>query len=94
MMKQWMILATVLGLAACGSVGNTVLSDAKLQEKAAVVLRTQPENVMISNRASNIGSITFTATVRGKVHQCYVKTTGVTVSDAVCSGMRPVIHEK
>ncbi|MDK4687995.1 hypothetical protein [Kingella negevensis] len=87
-MKHIILIATVFTLAACGSVGNTVLSDATLQEKTATTLRTTPANLVISNRTATADSITFNATVGKKLHRCFVKTTGVTASEAVCSGVR------
>lgn len=82
-------IALVLG--GCGTVGNFVTADQNLQRKAAFALNTTPERVTISNRAGDIDTIRFTATVGKVSHQCYVSTVaGVMSSDAVCSGASSV----
>ena len=50
-------------LAACGTVGNSVISDKNLQQKSSIALNTNPENITISNRRSDgLDSVRFTAT--------------------------------
>lgn len=87
-------LAVCSLLAACGTVGNAVMSDSALQKKSAIALNAQPENISISNRRSEgFDTVRFTATANGKSHQCYVTTLAGTISsDAVCSngGAAPV----
>ncbi|XXQ67875.1 hypothetical protein ACKLNO_09680 [Neisseriaceae bacterium B1] len=74
-------------LSACGTVGNVVISDDSLKEKAAFALDTTAEKVSISNRRGDIDSVKFVATTRGRSHQCYISTVaGVLSSDAICSG--------
>ena len=81
-----MTLCSVV-LAACGTVGNVVISDESLKEKAAFALDTTADKVTISNRRGDIDSIKFVATTRGRSHQCYITTVaGVISSDAICSG--------
>lgn len=89
-MKKIAIYSLVaVALSACGSIGNTFLSDATLQEKVAETLRTSPNNVVISERNPGSKHIAFNAEVNGKKHYCYVTTSGVNTSDAVCSEMKP-----
>lgn len=86
-MKKFMALTALLMLGACGTVGNVVISDASLQEKAAFALNTTPDKVKISNRRATLDSIKFVATKGGKSYQCYITTVaGVISSDALCSG--------
>ncbi|MDK4680555.1 hypothetical protein [Kingella negevensis] len=74
-------------LSACGTVGNAVISDDSLKEKAAFALDTTADKVTISNRKGDIDSVKFVATARGRSHQCYITTVaGVLSSDAICSG--------
>ena len=81
-----MTLCSVV-LAACGTVGNVVISDDSLKEKAAFALDTTADKVTISNRRGDIDSIKFVATTRGRSHQCYITTmAGVLSSQAICSG--------
>ena len=70
-MKKFMALAALLMLGACGTVGNAVISDASLQEKAAFALNTTPNKVKISNRRATMDSIKFVATKGGKSYQCH-----------------------
>ena len=74
-------------LAACGSVGNSVISDKSLQKKSSIALNTNPENITISNRRTDgLDSVRFTAYANGRSHQCYITTVmGAISSDAVCS---------
>ncbi len=86
-MKKLLLISSVFALAACGTVGNAVISDASLQEKAAFALDTTADKVKISNRRGDIDSVKFVATTRGRSHQCYITTVyGVISSDAICSG--------
>lgn len=86
-MKKFLMGACLLALTGCGTVGNAVISDASLQEKAAFALDTTADKVKISNRRGDIDSIKFVATTRGRSHQCYITTVaGVISSDAICSG--------
>ncbi|OOH92396.1 hypothetical protein BMT54_00385 [Pasteurellaceae bacterium 15-036681] len=74
-------------LAACGSIGNAIISDNSLQEKAAFALNTNPDKVKISQRRGGLDDIRFTATVGKNSYQCYITTVaGVISSDAICSG--------
>lgn len=74
-------------LTACGVVGNTVISDQSLKEKAAFALNTTADRVVISQRNPSMDSISFVATVGGASHQCYITTVmGAISSDALCSG--------
>ncbi|XXQ68436.1 hypothetical protein ACKLNO_00760 [Neisseriaceae bacterium B1] len=94
MNKFIFISLTAIVLSACGSVGNTFLSDEKLQVKAAQTLRTSPSKVMITERNAGLDDIKFNATINGKTHYCYVTTTGVNASDAICSDMKPKLKVK
>lgn len=86
-MKYLPILCISVLLSACGAVGNTVISDESLREKAAFALDTTADRVSISNRRGDIDSVKFVATTRGRSHQCYITTVaGVLSSDAICSG--------
>ena len=82
-----LLLSIAVALTGCGAIGNTVLTDNALKNKASIGLNTNPENISISNRRSDgLDSVRFTATVNGKAHQCYVTTlAGAISSDAVCS---------
>lgn len=91
MLQRYLCLFSIIMLSACGSVGNAVLSNQHLQHKAAKALRVSSHQVTISERNAGLDDITFIATVRGKKHYCYVTTTGVRASDAVCSDMKPQI---
>ncbi len=87
-MKKILLIAlcsTVL--AGCGTVGNAVISDDTLKEKAAFALDTTADKVTISNRRGDIDSVKFVATTHGRSHQCYITTVyGIISSDAICSG--------
>lgn len=86
-MKYISLLCTALILSACGTVGNAVISDDALKEKAAFALDTTADKVSISNRKGDVDSVKFVATTRGRSHQCYITTlAGVLSSDAICSG--------
>lgn len=79
------LLASVL--TACGSVGNVIISDQSLQEKAAFALNTTADKVTISQRNAGLDNIRFVASVGKRHHQCYITTVaGVISSDAICSG--------
>lgn len=81
-------------LGGCGTLGNMVMNDNSLATKAAFALNTTSDKVKISNRSSNIDSINFVATTKGKSYQCYITTMGgVVSSDAVCSGANSVMKE-
>ena len=55
-------------LAACGTVGNSVISDKNLQQKSSIALNTNPENITISNRRSDgLDSVRFTATANNRL---------------------------
>ncbi|ULJ69079.1 hypothetical protein MIS45_10035 [Wielerella bovis] len=87
MNKLVMGLICAAVLSACGTVGNAVISDNALKEKAAFALDTTADKVTISNRHGDIDSVKFVATTRGRSHQCYITTVaGVLSSDAICSG--------
>lgn len=81
------LIGTILLIGGCGAVGNTVISDSSLQQKAAFALNTTADKVTVSNRTSTIDSIRFNAQAGGKVYQCYITTVmGAISSDALCSG--------
>lgn len=87
MKKLALVALSALILSACGTVGNVVISDESLKEKAAFALDTTADKVTISNRRGDIDSVKFVATTRGRSHQCYISTmAGVLSSDAICSG--------
>lgn len=83
-MKNVAILFAVAALTACGTIDNAVRSDESIQEKTAFALGTTAENVTISNRRSELGSVKFNATTNGRMFQCYYTTAGIT-SDVLCS---------
>ncbi|GAB3044675.1 hypothetical protein GCM10027155_07160 [Acinetobacter apis] len=88
-----LFLLTVLSalIASCGTVGNAVIKDTSLANKAAFALNTTADRVAISNRTSSIDSINFVATTKGKSYQCYITTVaGVINSSAICSGSNSV----
>lgn len=86
-MKKYLAFTSLLVLAACGTVGNAVISDESLKEKAAFALDTTADKVSISNRRGDLDSVKFVATTRNRSHQCYITTVGgVISSDAICSG--------
>lgn len=76
----------------CGTVGNMVIQDQTLEQKAAFALNTTSDKVTISSREGSIdGTINFLATVGKKSHQCYITTVGGAISSqAVCSGSNSV----
>lgn len=85
-MKKLYLLSLLI-LTGCGTVGNVVISDQSLQEKAAFALNTTADKVQISQRTGGIDDVRFVATVGKKSHQCYITTVyGIHSSDAVCSG--------
>lgn len=86
------ILATVI-LGACSVVGNSVLSNESLQNKAADALGVNPNQISISDRKPDgASSIRFTANNGGRQYQCYITTAmGAVNSDAICKqGGKPV----
>ena len=76
----------------CGTVGNMVIQDKSLEQKAAFALNTTSDKVKITNRQGSIdGTINFVATTGGKSHQCYITTVGGAISSqAICSGSNSV----
>ena len=76
----------------CGTVGNMVIQDKTLEQKAAFALNTTSDKVKISNRQGSIdGTVNFVATTGGKSHQCYITTVaGAVSSQAICSGSNSV----
>lgn len=86
-MKKLFITLIPCLLTACGTIGNTVISDRSLQEKAAFALNTTAEKVKISQRTAGLDDIRFVASIGKRHHQCYITTVaGVISSDAICSG--------
>ncbi|MDO4682316.1 MAG: hypothetical protein Q4B17_05945 [Lautropia sp.] len=86
-MNKTLLIAAPLLLAACGTIGNKVISDDTLQERAAFALGTTADQITISNRRGDTNTVRFVATVGQQSHQCYVSTVGgIHVSDAICSG--------
>lgn len=92
--RTGLLIAAWLGLSTSGyaSLNSSLVSDEKLQERAAFALGVDPASIVISNRGSEGVRINFTATVGGKANQCYVthavSVAGSQVSDALCSGAR------
>lgn len=87
-MKNLFILPFALSIIACGHVGNQVISDTALQKKAAFALSVDSSEVTISDREAGLQSIEFTATARGRKHQCYITTVmGAVSSDAICNNL-------
>ncbi|MDY4594368.1 MAG: hypothetical protein SO424_04815 [[Pasteurella] aerogenes] len=87
------MLGTIVGffLTGCGVVGNVMISDQSLKEKAAFALNTTADKVVISQRNGGVDDIRFVATVGKRSHQCYITTIGgVISSDALCSGAESV----
>lgn len=97
-MKKILVAAlavTILG--ACSVVGNSVISDENLQNKAADAIGVNASQVSISDRkADGVTSVSFTASTGGRQYQCYVTTAmGVANSDAICKqGGKPVKSAK
>ncbi|MDG6882161.1 Uncharacterised protein [Phocoenobacter uteri] len=90
-MKKLALLTAISMLTACGTIGNTIISDQSLQDKAAFALNTTSDKVKISHRNGGIDDIRFVASVGRKSYQCYITTVaGVVSSDAICSGSRSV----
>jgi len=85
-----LLVATLF--AGCGTVGNMVIQDKTLEQKAAFALNTTSDKVKISNRQGAIdGTVNFVATTRGKSYQCYITTVGGAISSqAICSGSNSV----
>ncbi|MDO4640317.1 MAG: hypothetical protein Q4A84_01235 [Neisseria sp.] len=88
-MKKTIFSVALLGfiLSGCSVIGNKVISDNTLKEKAAFAIGTTAENVEISNRRpSEADAIKFDATFKGKRYQCYITTLmGAMSSDAICN---------
>lgn len=80
-------LSSITILSGCSVVGNKVISDNTLKEKAAFTLGTTTENIVLSNRRpSEADAIKFDVTAKGKQYQCYITTVmGAISSDAVCN---------
>lgn len=76
----------------CGTVGNMVIQDKTLEQKAAFALNTTSDKVKITDRQGSVdGTINFVATTGGKSHQCYITTVGGAISSqAICSGSNSV----
>ncbi|QIC72177.1 hypothetical protein [Acinetobacter indicus] len=93
-MKNFKVLPLLFAslFVGCGTVGNMVIQDQTLEQKAAFALNTTSDKVAISNRQGSIdGTINFVATVGKKSHQCYITTVGGAISSqAVCSGSNSV----
>ncbi|WP_052121871.1 hypothetical protein [Gallibacterium anatis] len=86
-MNKFCICLPIFILSGCGMVGNTVISDASLQSKAAFALNTTADKVTISNRQPGLDDIRFIASIGRKQYQCYITTVaGVISSDAICAG--------
>ena len=85
------ISITIL-FAGCGTLGNMVIQDNSLQQRAAFALNTTADQLTISNRQGSIdGAVNFVATTKGKSYQCYITTVGGVVnSQAICSGANSV----
>lgn len=91
-----LILVAILStlVSSCGTVGNVIIKDTSLANKAAFALNTTADKVAISNRSPSIDSINFVATTKGKSYQCYITTVGGVInSDAICSGSNSVKKE-
>lgn len=97
-MKKILVAAlTVSILGACSVVGNSVISDESLQNKAAEALGVNGNQVSISNRKPDgVTSVSFTANSGGHQYQCYITTAmGAVSSDAICKqGGKPVKSAK
>ncbi|MDP8033247.1 hypothetical protein QJU43_03040 [Pasteurella atlantica] len=94
-MKKLGLLTAMTILTACGSIGNVIISDQTLQEKAAFALNTTSNKVKISQRNAGLDDIRFVASVGRKSYQCYITTVaGVVSSDAICSGSRSVKQKR
>ena len=97
-MKKILVSAlavTILG--ACSVVGNSVISEDNLQNKAADALGVSASQVSISDRKPDgISSVSFTARSSGRQYQCYITTAmGAVSSDAICKqGGKPVKSAK
>ena len=93
-MKQFssFLFTSLLLLSGCGTIGNMVIQDSSLEQKAAFALNTTADKVKISNRSGSVdGTINFVATTKGKSHQCYITTVaGAVSSQAICSGSNSV----
>jgi hypothetical protein len=96
-MKKTTIIAligTSIALSGCGQLlqhaTSGMISDEKLQDKAAFALGVDSSKVKISNRTKGSvmdgGEIKFTATVGKKSYSCYVVSSIGASSDAICSG--------
>ena len=90
--RNVLLIASLLLLGGCGTIGNMVIHDASLEQKAAFALNTTADKVKISNRSGSVdGTINFVATTKGKSHQCYITTmAGAVSSQAICSGSNSV----
>ena len=97
-LKKILVAAlTVSILGACSVVGNSVISDESLQNKAAEALGVNGNQVSISNRKPDgVTSVSFTANSGGRQYQCYITTAmGAVNSDAICKqGGKPVKSAK
>ena len=97
-LKKILVAAlTVSILGACSVVGNSVISDESLQNKAAEALGANGNQVSISNRKPDgVTSVSFTANSGGHQYQCYITTAmGAVSSDAICKqGGKPVKSAK
>ena len=95
LIKTLAIMISLSALTGCGIVGNKIISNETLAEKAAFALNTTPNKVKISNRKPNIEDIRFIATVGRKSYQCYVASImGISTSDALCSGSASTYKNK
>lgn len=86
-MEKYSLILTATILVGCNTLGNLVISDDSLKEKAAFALETKPAKVTISNRRTDgLDAIKFDAKTGGRTYQCYITTAdGLFSSDALCS---------
>lgn len=90
-MKKFLLTSIMLALVGCGTIGNTVISDKTLQERAAFALDTTSDQVKITDRKGGLDRVWFVANVGDKSHLCYaLPVIGTGASDAICSGSNSV----
>ncbi|MDD9178013.1 MULTISPECIES: hypothetical protein [Aliivibrio] len=74
-----------LSMSGCSIIDNNIKVDKDLQKKAAFALGTTPEKIKITNRGADIMKVTFNATFKKRVFQCYYTGGVIITSDAICS---------
>lgn len=70
--RNVLLIASLLLLGGCGTIGNMVIQDASLEQKAAFALNTTADKVKISNRSGSVEMAQLILWPRQKVNHINV----------------------